>query len=186
MQLLWTKTQTSPLEGEYFSCVPYLLGEGQAMQYSFRPRAARKRTRVPRLPLRPPDNYLRDAMVATLAEEDVEFDILLQLQTDPFLMPIENNAVLWPTKLSPRVPAAVLRIPRQTFDSPEQLDFARVLIVQPVALDRRAPPARQPEPRAEAHVLRAVAATPAGERASSTTSRRATRSSRARSPIPAR
>ena len=26
-----------------------------------------KRTRVPRLPLRPPDNYLRDAMVATLA-----------------------------------------------------------------------------------------------------------------------
>ena len=36
MQLLWTKTQTSPLEDEYFSCVPYLLGEGQAMQYSFR------------------------------------------------------------------------------------------------------------------------------------------------------
>jgi hypothetical protein len=70
-------------------------------------------------------------MVATLAEEDVEFDILLQVQTDPFLMPIENNAVLWPTKLSPRVPAAVLRIPKQTFDSPEQLDFARVLSFNP-------------------------------------------------------
>jgi hypothetical protein len=130
MQLLWTKTQTSPLEGDYFSCVPYLLGEGQAMQYSFRTRL-NKRTRVPRLPLRPPDNYLRDAMVATLAEQDVEFDILLQLQTDPFLMPIENNAVLWPTKLSPRVPAAVLRIPKQTFDSPEQLAFARVLSYNP-------------------------------------------------------
>ena len=130
MQLLWTKTQTSPLEGEYFSCVPYLLGEGQAMQYSFRTRL-KTRTRVPRLPLRPPDNYLRDAMVATLAEQDVEFDILLQVQTDPFLMPIENNAVLWPTKLSPRVPVAVLRIPRQTFDSPEQLAFARVLSFNP-------------------------------------------------------
>jgi hypothetical protein len=130
MQLLWTKTQTSPLEGEYFSCVPYLLGEGQAMQYSFRPRL-KTRTRVPRLPRRPPDNYLRDAMVATLAEQDVEFDILLQLQTDPFLMPIENNAVLWPTKLSPRVPAAVLRIPKQTFNSPEQLAFARVLSYNP-------------------------------------------------------
>jgi hypothetical protein len=70
-------------------------------------------------------------MAATLAEQDVEFDILLQLQTDPFRMPIENNAVLWPTKLSPRVPAAVLRIPRQTFDSPEQLDFARVLRYNP-------------------------------------------------------
>jgi hypothetical protein len=130
MQLLWTKTQTSPLEGEYFSCVPYLLGEGQAMQYSFRPRL-QTRTRVPRLPLRPPDNYLRDAMVATLAGQDVEFDILLQLQTDPFLMPIENNGFLWPTKLSPRVPAAVLRIPKQKFDSPEQLEFAKVLSYNP-------------------------------------------------------
>jgi len=130
MQLLWTKTQSSPLEDQYFSCVPYLLGEGQAMQYSFRSRLT-TRTRVPRLPLRPPDNYLRDAMVATLAQRDVEFDILLQRQTDPFLMPIENNAVLWPTKLSPRVPAAALRIPRQKFDSPEQLAFARVLSYNP-------------------------------------------------------
>jgi len=130
MQLLWTKTQSSPLEGEYFSCVPYLLGEGQAMQYSVRPRL-KTRTPVPRLPARPPDNYLRDAMVATLAKQDVEFDILLQVQTDPFLMPIENNAVLWPEKLSPRVPAAVLRIPRQTFDSPEQLAFPRVLSFNP-------------------------------------------------------
>jgi len=130
MQLLWTKTQSSPLEGDYFSCVPYLLGEGQAMQYSFRTKLE-TRTRVPRLPRRPPDNYLRDAMVATLAERDVEFDVLLQLQTDPFKMPIENNAVLWPTKLSPRVPAAVLRIPKQTFDSPEQLAFARVLSYNP-------------------------------------------------------
>jgi hypothetical protein len=100
------------------------------MQYSFRPRV-KTRSRVPRLPLRPPDNYLRDAMAATLAARDVEFDILLQLQTDPFLMPIENNAVLWPTRLSPRVPAAVLRIPRQTFDSPEQMAFARVLTYNP-------------------------------------------------------
>jgi len=130
MQLLWTKTQSSPLEGDYFSCVPYLLGEGQAMQYSFRTKVE-GRTRVPRLPLRPPDNYLRDAMVATLAERDVEFDVLLQVQTDPFKMPIENNGVLWPTKLSPRVPAAVLKIPKQTFDSPEQLAFARKLTYNP-------------------------------------------------------
>jgi hypothetical protein len=130
MQLLWTKTQRNPLEDQYFSCVPYLLGEGQAMQYSFRSRR-RKRSRVPRLPLRPPDNYLRDAMVKTLAEEDVEFDILLQLQTDAHKMPIENNSVLWPTRLSPRVPAATLRIPKQVFDSPEQLAFARVLSYNP-------------------------------------------------------
>lgn len=130
MQGLWIKTQTSPLECEYFSCVPYLLGEGQAMQYSMRSRL-KTRTRVPRLPLRPPDNYLREAMAATLAEQDVEFDILLQMQTDPFKMPIENAAVFWPPRLSPRIPAATLRIPRQKFDSPAQLAFARVLSYNP-------------------------------------------------------
>src|SRR6266566_1596275 len=130
MQSLWIKTQSSPFEAPYFSCVPYLLGEGQAMQYSVWPKS-KKRTPIPRLPFRPPDDYLRDAMVASLAQEDVEFDIRLQLQTDPHLMPIENNAVLWPEKLSPRISAATLRIPRQTFNSPAQLEFAKRLSYNP-------------------------------------------------------
>jgi hypothetical protein len=67
MQALWTRTQTSPLELAYFSCVPYLLGPGQAMQFSFWPKGE-GRTPIPRLPLRPPDDYLRQAMARTLAE----------------------------------------------------------------------------------------------------------------------
>jgi hypothetical protein len=130
MQGLWIKTQSSPFEAPYFSCVPYLLGEGQAMQYSFWP-LRKRRTPIPRLPLRPPDDYLRNAMVATLAAEDVEFDVRVQGQTDPHLMPIENAAVLWPEKLSPRVSVATLHIPRQKFDSPAQLDFARRLSYNP-------------------------------------------------------
>jgi hypothetical protein len=130
MNSLWTRTQTSPLECQYFSTVPYLLGEGQAMQYSFQPRL-RSRTPVPNLPGRPPNDYLRRAMAATLARQDVEFDICVQLQTDPFLMPIENAAIMWPTKLSPRVPVATVHLPRQTFDSPEQIAFARVLSYNP-------------------------------------------------------
>jgi hypothetical protein len=130
MQSLWIKTQSSPFEAPYFSCVPYLLGEGQAMQYSVWPKT-KKRTPIPRLPFRPPDDYLRDAMVASLAQEDVEFDIRLQLQTDPHLMPIENNAVLWPERLSPRISAATLRIPRQTFNSPAQMEFAKRLSYNP-------------------------------------------------------
>jgi hypothetical protein len=46
-------------------------------------------------------------------------------------MPIENNAVYWPPRLSPRIPAATLRIPKQKFDSPVQLEFARVLSYNP-------------------------------------------------------
>ena len=130
MQSLFMKTQTSPFEAPYFSCVPYLLGEGQAMQYSVWPKS-KKRSRIPRLPFRPPDDYLRQAMVAALTASDVEFDIRLQLQTDPHLMPIENNAVLWPERLSPRVTVATLRLPRQRFDSPAQLDFAKKLSYNP-------------------------------------------------------
>jgi hypothetical protein len=130
MQALWIKTQSSPFEAPYFSCVPYLLGEGQAMQYSVWPKST-KRTPIPRVPLRPPDDYLRDAMVATLAAGDVEFDVRLQRQTDPHLMPIENAGVLWPEKLSPRISVAMLRLPRQTFNSPAQMAFARRLSYNP-------------------------------------------------------
>jgi len=130
MQGLWIKTQSSPFEAPYFSDVPYLMGEGQAMEYSFWPKSNRK-TRIPNLPFRPPDNYLRNAMVASLASGDVEFDVRVQMQTDAFLMPIENAGVLWPEKLSPRVSVATLRLPRQTFDYPAQLEFARVLSYNP-------------------------------------------------------
>jgi hypothetical protein len=130
MQSLWIKAQSSPFEAPYFSCVPYLLGEGQAMQYSVWPKS-RKRTPIPRLPFRPPDDYLRDAMVKSLAAGDVELDVRLQRQTDPHLMPIENAGVLWPEKLSPRISVATLRLPRQTFNSPAQMAFARRLSYNP-------------------------------------------------------
>ncbi|HEY4305175.1 MAG TPA: hypothetical protein VGM82_11940 [Gemmatimonadaceae bacterium] len=130
MQGLWTKAQSSCFEAPYFSCVPYLLGDGQAMMYSVWPKTSR-RTKIPRVPFRPPDDYLRQAMVADLNKDDVELDFRIQLQTDPYLMPIENNAVLWPEHLSPRVSVATLRMPKQVFDSPAQTAFARQLSYNP-------------------------------------------------------
>ena len=66
MQGLWNETQTSPLEARYWSCVPYLLGHGQAMMYSVRPKA-KTRSRIANLPFgTPSDNYLREAMIKTL------------------------------------------------------------------------------------------------------------------------
>ena len=130
MQALWIKTQSSPFEAPYFSCVPYLLGDGQAMQYSVWPTST-KCTPIPRLPFRPPDDYLRAAMVSALDSGDVELDFRIQRQTDPHLMPIENASVLWPERLSPRVSVATLRIPRQKFDSPAQMEFAKRLSYNP-------------------------------------------------------
>jgi hypothetical protein len=130
MQSWWNETQTNPLEARYWSCVPYLLGEGQAMMYAVRPKSS-ERSKVPRVPLRPPDNYLRDAMIGTLDRRDVEFDVLVQVQTDPHRMPIENAAVRWPEELSPFVPVATLRIPRQKFAGPQQSAFAKTLSLNP-------------------------------------------------------
>ena len=163
MQGLYIKTQSSPLEAPYFSCVPYLLGEGQAMQYSMWPKR-KKRTPIPRLPFRPPDDYLRNAMVATLDQEDVEFDIRLQLQTDPFRMPIENNAVLWPEKLSPRVSVATLQHSATEVQLPGPDRVRKASVVQPVALHSRASPAGQSKPGAAPDVPGALDLAPPDER----------------------
>jgi len=130
MQGLWSRTQTSPLETPYWSCVPYLLGEGQAMQYGFRPVAA-TRSRIPGLPGRPSDNYLREAMARTLTARPAQFEMTLQLQTDPRTMPIEHASVRWSPVDSPPVVVATLDLPRQRFDSAAQLAFASRLSINP-------------------------------------------------------
>ncbi|WP_328966605.1 hypothetical protein [Streptomyces sp. NBC_00239] len=127
MQGLYAKTHTSPLETRYWSCVPYLLGEGQAMQYSVVPRE-RTRSRVPR---HPPDDYLQQALAGALRRRDVVLDFLVQLQTDPHRMPVENASVVWPERLSPSVPVAVLRLPRQEFEEDEQFALADRLTFNP-------------------------------------------------------
>ncbi len=131
MQALWNETQYNPLGHRFWSCVPYLLGEGQAMQYSFYPKTEVIKT-IPGVPFgQVPFNYLRENMVKTLAEKDVEFDFLVQVQTDPHRMPIENAAVRWPEKLSPFIPAATIHIPKQKFDSPAQFEFGKRLSINP-------------------------------------------------------
>lgn len=127
MQGLYSRANSSPLEATYWSTTPYLMGEGQAMRFSVVPRSS-ERTPVPK---HPEPNYLRHAMARTLAEREVEFDFRIQLQTDPHRMPIESASVIWPERLSKPQTTARLRLPVQSFDSPEQLAFARSLSFQP-------------------------------------------------------
>ena len=127
MQLLYSPMHSNPLEVQYYSNVPFLLGAGQAVEYSLRPHR-RGRTRIP---VRPGENYLRDAMVRTLSDGDWSFDFMVQAQTDSHLMPIEDATVKWPEEVSPYIPVAHLRLPRQRFDSDAQLRFADVLRYNP-------------------------------------------------------
>src|SRR6266487_2750255 len=127
MQLLYSPVHANPLEVQYYSNVPFLLGEGQAVQYSLKPRSPARS----RIPARPAENYLRDAMVRTLGGGDWTFDFMVQVQTDPHRMPVEDATVKWPERLSRYVPVARLRLPAQTFDSDAQLAFADVLRYNP-------------------------------------------------------
>lgn len=131
MQSLWNETQTNPLNKRYWSCTPYLLGEGQAVMYSFVPKT-KVVSRIPGLPFgKVPFNYLRQNMSKTLSEQDVEFDLMIQLQTDPHLMPIEDSSVSWPERLSPFIPVATVHIPKQQFESEALVEFTKRLKMNP-------------------------------------------------------
>lgn len=126
-QALYSPMHTSPLEVQYYSNVPFLLGEGQAVQYSLKPRSSAKG----RIPAQPSENYLQEAMARTLNAGAWTFDFMVQVQTDPHRMPIEDATVKWPERESPYIPVARLRLPAQRFDSNEQLAFADVLRYNP-------------------------------------------------------
>ncbi len=130
MQGLYARLHANPLELNYYSCVPYLFGQlngqNRAVKYAFLPRVEQP-SKVGPLS----DNYLREAMIQTLSKQSVVFDIAIQLQTDPVLMPIEDASVVWNEKESPFIPIATLTIEAQRFNYPAQDAFARNLTFNP-------------------------------------------------------
>ncbi len=130
MQGLWSEVLRNPLGLAYYSCVPYRHGPDRAVQYAFHPQG-KVGGRVPRLPLRPPDDYLTQNMARSLAEGPAEFVMTVQEQKDPFRMPIEDAAVIWPERLSPRIPVARLTIPAQDFLTPERHALDRRMRINP-------------------------------------------------------
>ncbi|OZG70196.1 hypothetical protein BTA51_27390 [Hahella sp. CCB-MM4] len=126
MQGLYARTHANPLELTYYSCVPYRYGSNRAVKYVYRPRISGK-SKVGKLT----ENYLREAMVATLAQKNMVFDMFIQIQVDPVSMPLENASVVWSERSSPLIRVATIEIPRQTFDSAAQLAFARNLTFNP-------------------------------------------------------
>jgi hypothetical protein len=116
----------SPLDIQYFSMAPYLLGT-RAVKYSARPC-----TPVPApssLPASP--NYLREAMAAELAEKPACFELLVQLQKDARRQPIEDPSIEWSESEAPFRKVATITIPQQSFDSPAQMTYCENLSMNP-------------------------------------------------------
>ncbi len=127
MQGLDSRLLGSPLESQLYSCTPFLHGEGQAVHYSVKPVSSRESP----IPVFASDNYLREALIRTLSEEDVEFDFMVQLQKDPHRQPIEDASIEWKESETPFIPIARIFIPKQKIDSAAQLAFADVISINP-------------------------------------------------------
>ena len=120
------KRHANPLDIEYFSVVPFLFGD-RAVKFRARPVVD-----VPgKIPRRPAADFLREAMQQRLAGGEARFDFMVQVQTDPYQMPVEDPSIVWDERASPYRKVATIRIPSQRFDSPEQMAFCENLSFTP-------------------------------------------------------
>ncbi|WP_394754858.1 hypothetical protein [Crenothrix sp.] len=109
----------SPLDIQYWSTVPFRLGESgnQVVKYSLIPCSEYKTKQA----VDAGENQLRAAIKAHLQQGSACFHFAVQLQTDPDTMPIEDAAVIWDEAVSPFIPVATITIENQDFDNPESL-----------------------------------------------------------------
>jgi hypothetical protein len=121
-----SKRPDSPLGAQYWSTTPYKLGP-LAVKFSARPDLAG----VPVLPTAGSKDRLRAAMSSHLQQHEARFDFLVQLQTDPVAMPIEDPTIGWDETVSPYRKAATIRIAAQSFESKEQMQFSENLSFTP-------------------------------------------------------
>ena len=116
----------NPLQGRYWSEEPYRLGP-HAIKFSARPISRSTNAK----PVNPGPEYLREALLKQLGKEDVYFEFMVQLQTDPVRMPVEDPAVVWDEALSPFQRVALIRIPKQDPTAFRDLAFGEQLSFTP-------------------------------------------------------
>jgi hypothetical protein len=125
--LTMNKHHTCPLDDRYWSNSAYLFGEKRAVKYALIP-SSNIRSKMPN---KKTENYLKEALTKHLSQEEASFDFMIQFQTDPIKMPIEDTTVDWPEKLSPLIKVATIKIPKQTFDCAEKMAFAENIYFSP-------------------------------------------------------
>ena len=117
---------TSPLTSRFWSSVPFKLGSA-AVKYSATPCAGI--TQAGKAGSSP--SFLREAMAAQLRNGGACFDFMVQFQTDPVKMPVEDSSIEWDEGASPFITVATLNIPQQLFDSERQMEYCENLSFTP-------------------------------------------------------
>ena len=119
----------NPLHTRYWSMTPYQLGIGpnrEAVKYSIQACSAFKDA----LPNAPQPNFLREALKSSLQNDDACMEFLIQPRTSN-RMSVEDSMTDWKESEAPFYKVATIRIPQQTFDTPEQNKFCENLSFSP-------------------------------------------------------
>ncbi len=122
----------SPVDNDYFSAAPFLLGPDQVMRFRMRPT-----TRSTADPNVADPDYLRTALVKRLQDQaagDVVFHFEVQIRPADSINPdvdIENASHTWPETFSFEH-VATLTIPLQEFNTPELRELSERLVFTPL------------------------------------------------------
>jgi hypothetical protein len=120
---------SNPLQTTYWSAVPYQLGIGserQAVKYKVTPTS----DVIDPLPADRGPDYLRAALGATLANGGATMTFRLQPRTLD-TQSVEDSMNEWKEQDAPFYEVATIHIPSQTFDTPEQNQFAEDIAFSP-------------------------------------------------------
>lgn len=104
---------THPLGDSYYTQTPFRYGSYVA-KLAVMP-ASPNLTALIKAPLdvRAKPDGLREAMIDFFKSSNAEWDLRVQLRTNPKTMPIEDASVIWPEEESPYQTVAKLRMPKQ-------------------------------------------------------------------------
>lgn len=132
VQRLQSVPVANPLEVSYFGAAPFLFGPDRVMRFCAEPWGGEK-PQV--LPDNPSKNYLREALVETMAQkEDVCFDFKVQVRgSQDGDLDIEDASTVWDESQTPYINVARITIPapQRKVNGPQRIKHCERLAFTP-------------------------------------------------------
>ncbi|WP_317932937.1 catalase family protein [Halioxenophilus sp. WMMB6] len=117
----------TPLAPQYYSMLPYALGETE-LKFSSKPCPGAQFTET--ADHSQPD-YLTTVMQAHLQKQSACFQFMVQQRVADKDMPLDDATVIWEESVSPFIAIATIEIPAQTFTGDAQQTFCENLSMNP-------------------------------------------------------
>jgi hypothetical protein len=120
------KAELSVLTATYWSVLPYSFGEGRYVKYKLEPEQA-----PDGVPSADDPNYLASDLARRLRGGEARFKFMVQFQTNPKTMPLDQATVRWSEEESHPVHVATLILPQQDVTALGQTSYGENLAFNP-------------------------------------------------------